>query len=436
MRSTKKTQVLSRVLALTFLLGAGGCVVLGYDFNKQPPDSCKKAQDCPGEDTGCGKRFCDEGVCTYVEVLAKGEKPLGQPLDDCQEVTCDGAGHEVSKPAPDQHPEDGSVCTEDKCVDGTPLFVPLENTTPCGKDMLLKCDGLGSCAGCTMPSDCGDDGPCLKWSCPTESKVCIRVFEPAGTIVADTVKGDCKAEACDGKGNLDQVPYPTDAADDMDPCTDDICTDMGTEHANAANGTACGMGCQSCTDGVCGDCSPGFVCEGMACVSVGEQPVGAVCKTNPDCTTGFCVQGVCCESACDDKCMGCVNTATGKPNGVCAPALDGNNPGGRCMGADTCVGGTCRCENGVQDGNELKVDCGGSCAPCKGTWVCNGDAGCGKPIAQCCAFFCVDCGDETEACFQTQSTECFIGEQPKSFTGGSFYDFPCDTCNRMTCICQ
>ncbi|MDC3960670.1 hypothetical protein [Polyangium jinanense] len=433
MRSTKKTQVLSKALALSFLLGAGGCVVLGYDFNKQPPISCERAQDCPGEDSDCGTRACEKGVCKYVNVKPAGESPLGQRLDDCQEFTCDGTGHAVSKPAPDQTPDDGSECTENKCIDGTPLFVPLEQNAACGKDKLLKCDGLGSCAGCTMPSECGDDGPCLKWSC--ESGVCIRAFEPAGTVVANTVTGDCKAEACDGAGNLGQIPDPNDAADDGDSCTADICKDGATVRESAANGTACGMGCQSCTDGLCGDCSPGFVCEGTACVSVGEQPVGAVCTENPDCMSGFCVQGVCCESACDGKCMGCVNTATGMPNGVCAPALDGNNPGGRCEGADTCVGGKCRCENGVQDGNELKVDCGGSCAPCKGTWVCNGDAGCGAPIAECCFFDCIGCGDETTACFDIQSKECFIGEQSKSFTGGTFWD-GCAKCNRMTCICQ
>ncbi|HVK71576.1 MAG TPA: hypothetical protein VM694_44285, partial [Polyangium sp.] len=107
MRSTKKTQVLSRLLAVSFLLGAGGCVVLGYDFDKKPPSGCKVAADCPGVDTGCGNRDCNEGVCKYVDVLPKGEKPLGQPLDDCQEVTCDGEGRAISKPAPEQTPEDG-----------------------------------------------------------------------------------------------------------------------------------------------------------------------------------------------------------------------------------------------------------------------------------------------------------------------------------------
>ncbi|MDI3285874.1 hypothetical protein [Polyangium sp. 15x6] len=432
MRSPTYFQAFFRGLALSLVVAAGGCLTLEAPGGAP----CVKASDCPGEDTACGTRACEQGVCRFMNVLPAGERPPGQPLDDCLDVTCDGLGHAVVKSASDQLPDDGSECTEDKCVEGTPLFVPLEQNAPCGKDKQLKCDGLGSCTGCTMPSDCGDDGPCLKWSCPTESKVCIRVFEPAGTIVADTVKGDCKAEACDGKGKLDQIPYPQDAADDGDPCTDDICSETGTVHGNAATGTACGVGCQSCTDGVCGDCSPGFFCEGMGCVSVGEQSVGAVCMTNPDCATGFCVQGVCCESACDGKCMGCVNTATGMPNGVCAPALDGNNPGGRCVGADVCVGGTCRCENGVQDGSETKVDCGGSCAPCKGTWVCNGDAGCGAPIAQCCNFDCFRCEDQTAACFEIQSKECFIGEQPRSFTAGTVQENGCVNCKRMTCICQ
>ncbi|MDC0748043.1 hypothetical protein [Polyangium mundeleinium] len=435
MSSTNTPRALRAILAsaLVALVG-GGCIALGYDFDRLPPIPCNRAEDCPGEDTFCGTRACAEGACTIVDVQPAGVKPVGQPLGDCQDVTCDGAGHAISKPAPEQLPTDGSECNAGQCVEGTPLLVPVEQGKSCGKDLALTCDGRGACMGCTMPSQCGDDGPCVKWACTDGA--CIRAYVPAGMVVADTVVGDCMAEACDGAGNLDQVPSPADAADDGDSCTDDICTGAGTEHANAANGTACGVGCQSCTEGVCGDCSPGFVCEGMACVSVGEQPVGAVCTTSSDCGTGFCVQGVCCESACDDKCMGCVKTATGMPNGVCAPALDGNNPGGRCAGADTCVGGVCRCENNVQDGNELKVDCGGSCSPCKGTWVCNGDAGCGEPIEKSCGLVCINCDDNTEACFQTQNQECFIGEQPKSFTGGSVYKFPTDYCKRMTCICQ
>ena len=431
MRSPRYFQAFHRSLALSLVLGAGGCLAL------QAPagEPCSSAKDCSGEDTACGTRACEQGVCKYVNVSPEGEKPLGQPLDDCLEVTCDGAGHAVSKPAPDQLPNDGSECTEDKCVEGTPLFVPAVQGSPCGKDSLLTCDGLGSCTGCTIPSECGDDGPCSKWSCA--SGVCIRAFEPAGNVVVDTVVGDCVAEGCDGTGKLVQVPYPTDAFDDSDPCTSDICTETGTVHGNVANGTPCETGCRACTDGVCGDCGPGFACDGdkMACIPLGEQPLGSICTKWDDCTTGFCVDGVCCESECSGKCMGCATATTGAPSGVCAPSLDGTNPDGDCAGADVCVDGTCRCENGVQDGSETKVDCGGACAACKGSWVCNGGAGCGAPIAQCCSFDCIGCEDQTAACFEIQSKECFIGEEPKSFTGGTFQDV-CVRCNRMTCLCQ
>ncbi|MRG96291.1 hypothetical protein [Polyangium spumosum] len=433
MRSTKKTRALGQVLALSFVLGAGGCVVLGYNFDKKPPDSCERTADCPGVDSDCGKRACTEGVCTYVEVKDAGEKPLGQPRDDCQDVTCDGKGLAVSKPAPLEVPLPGDECAVGQCFDGTPLVVPKEKDTPCGKDGALACDGAGFCAGCTMPSECGDDNLCLKWSC-TEG-ICIGAYEPVGTILADTVKGDCMAEACDGAGGIDQIPYPMDAADDMNPCTADICKGTTTEHENAANGTPCETGCRACTDGVCGECSEGTTCVAEVCVSNGAQPVGSACAGPADCKTGFCIDNICCESACAEDCMGCGNTTTGQPNGICAPALDNTNPGGRCEGLDVCIGGTCRCENGVLDGNELKVDCGGTCAPCKGTWVCNGTSGCGAPVAKCCAFDCIGCDDETAACFELQNTPCFIGENPKTFTGGTFWDI-CAKCNRMTCLCQ
>jgi hypothetical protein len=424
-----------RALALSFVLGAGGCVVLGYDFEKQPPASCEKAADCPGEDTFCGTPACEQGVCTFVNVKPATEKPLGQRVGDCQVLECDGAGHAVSKLSNDDKPDDGSECTEDKCSDGTPLFVPVEKDTDCGKS--LKCDGTGFCAGCTMPTECGDDTPCLKWSC-TEG-VCIRTYEPEGLVISDAMLGDCMAEACDGAGKLVTVLYAMDPADDIDPCTTDACQGEVTVHENAANGTACGMGCQSCTDGVCGPCSPGFVCDALACVSVGDQPPGSACVKNADCMSGFCVDGVCCESECSDKCKACSNAKTGQANGVCATALDGTNPGDRCMELDVCVGGTCRCENGVQDGSELDVDCGGVCAPCSGQWVCNGLAGCGAPKQECCNIDCFDCPNETTQCFAVQSTACFLGEPPRSFTAGVVGNGGCffqNACNRVTCICK
>ncbi len=438
MRSTSHFRALRSILAASIVFGVGGgCIALGYDFEKKPPISCTKAETCPGEDTFCGTRACEQGVCTFVNVKPAGGKPIDQQTGDCQSVACDGAGFAVSRPADDDPPDDGSECTEDKCSDGTPLFVPLEKAKPCGKS--LTCDGFGFCAGCTMASECGDDGPCLKWSCV--SSVCIRVYEPAGLVLADTVPGDCRAEACDGAGKIEQITYPTDAKTDLDPCTDDICDGEVTVHEKAANGTPCGMGCQSCTDGVCGDCSPGFGCDGgLACVPVGEQPVGSICAKDVDCTTGFCVDMVCCESACSGKCMACSNPMTGQENGVCATALDGTNPGDRCMGADLCLGGTCRCENGVQDGSELKVDCGGVCAPCAGTWACNGLAGCGAPKQSCCSAECIsDCPDDAAPCFAIQSMPCFIGEPARSFTAGVVGNSSClfdYACNRMTCICQ
>ncbi|MDI1428818.1 hypothetical protein [Polyangium sorediatum] len=438
MSSTNTPRALRAILAsaLVALVG-GGCIALGYDFDRKPPLACSSVAECPGEDTFCGTRKCEQNVCTFVNVQPAGVKPLGQPVDDCQDLTCDGAGHAVSKPASDQPPKDASDCTEDKCVDGTPLFVPVDKDKPCGKGGALACDGLGSCAGCTAATDCGDDGPCVNWSC-TEG-VCLRVNAPRGTLVTDTVKGDCLAEGCDGDGNVVTLSFQ-DPMDDMDPCKDDICKDGVTVHEPAANGTPCAEGCRACTDGVCEMmCSPGFGCnDGVICKPLAQQPNGSACQEAIDCTSGSCVDGVCCENECSGKCMACSNQKTGQANGMCAPVIDGSNPDMDCGGSDVCFGGKCRCENGVKDGAELKVDCGGICAPCGGTWVCNGSNGCEGPIPACCSFEvnCFDCGNETADCSIVEGTLCTVEvDKPKSFTGGTFWD-GCLKCKRMTCICQ
>jgi alpha-tubulin suppressor-like RCC1 family protein len=64
------------------------------------------------------------------------------------------------------------------------------------------------------------------------------------------------------------------------------------------------------------------------------------------------------------------------PDAGCLPACSGKSCGddgcgstcGSCLSPKTCVGGQCvveaRCDDGVKNGDETDVDCGGSCGPC------------------------------------------------------------------------
>jgi len=439
MSSTSKMQALRKVLAVSFLFGAGGCFVLNYDFDKQPPKECVTAVDCPGKLTECGTPTCDQGICGWTGVRPAGELPPGQAIGDCKIGHCDGQGNLVFETDPTDLPNDGNECTDDLCVQGTPTNPPSSDQTSCGTMLNLKCNGAGVCAGCMMPMDCGVDTTCKKWACDEEAK-CGLQLEPIGTLAENPLPGDCKANLCDAQGNPKEEPYPEDPAVDENDCTIGVCNTDGTTAQNQApNGTPCGdMPCMACTNGTCDVCQGDFYCNVDKCSPKQQLPVGAACADSIDCAMGSCVDGVCCDGPCAGACSACSNAKTGQPNGTCAPVADGSDPDNDCSApaADVCVGGKCQCYNGVKDPSELKVDCGGNCNPCPGTWVCDGAQGCnGAPETVCCGIFCVGCLGGESNCKDVQGQPCNIGDSNKKF-GVLENNGSCEQCGSITCICQ
>ena len=130
---------------------------------------------------------------------------------------------------------------------------------------------------------------------------------PKGTTLPDTTKGDCQRPACDGKGKLIQVPYPSDVPASVDPCVEQACSSAGKPvQSPVAVETTCSMGPMSTGNGVC---------DGM----------------------GTCVQ--------------------------CVQAADCTGPSGAYCYENACAS----CSDGTQDGDETGVDCGGSqCLKCNG----------------------------------------------------------------------
>lgn len=116
----------------------------------------------------------------------------------------------------------------------------------------------------------------------------------------------------------------------------------------------------SCSDGTMNGCEIGGDCGGPECVACGSVPVGDACTHDNMCTTG------CCSDS----------------TGLCE---------------------LCPCENGIEDGDEEGVDCGGSCptacpsGPCSNGVKDPGEDGidCGPACGSCCANFKKQCdGDD------------------------------------------
>ncbi len=109
-------------------------------------------------------------------------------------------------------------------------------------------------------------------------------------------------------------------------------------------------------------------CDGT-CHLEAFPPGGRCLLVYPCAESGKCVMGFC---TAEPQCVECLENA-------------------HCPAGHTCeVGNVCsRCDDGVKNGDESDVDCGGSCPLCQGT--CNVDADC--PDGYCWKGVCVSCHD-------------------------------------------
>jgi len=179
----------------------------------------------------------------------------------------------------------------------------------------------------------------------------------------------------------------------------------------------------SCTDGVLNGGETDVDCGGPVCM---KCAIGKMCLRATDCASGLCVNNVC-ETSCSDGikdgsetdvdcggpvCMGCAAGKACRVNGDCA--------GGACV-AGACAALPSTCSDGIKDGNETDVDCGGSCKPCATGFECMTGADCQSGVcfgvfgpARCQAPSCSDGvknGTETDVdCGGSCPTPCPLGK--------------------------
>ncbi len=352
----------------------------GTDAGSDADSSCTSPESCPAPTSACVERTCNAGVCGE-QPKAEGTTVDSQTAGDCKRAQCDGNGNVVTVADDTDKPDDGNDCTDDFCTNGVPSHVKKTVGAACGAGGALKCNAAGSCVGCIAASDCaGQDSECSTRTCV--GGVCGRQNAPLGKVLTSgQTAGDCKKVVCDGAGATTQQNDDSDFADDANPCTNDICTNGTLSHPSKANGTACGQSIV-CLNGACEGCITASTCPGKddacktrtctanACgftyASAGiaqSQQAGDCHRTECDgignvqnivddsdipndgheCTTDICTNGVPSHS----------NVGSGTE---CT-----ENGGSVCNGSGACVDPSCT--NGIQDGDEMGVDCGGSTCP-------------------------------------------------------------------------
>lgn len=256
---------------------------------------------------------------------------------------------------------EGDECKERACTEQGCGFNPINEGGTCGdKEAGLVCEG-GVCSGCGNKVDCGTPPECQAYECKAANgsvgkKVCVLVATPGETCNGDI--GSCSAQGACGDCN-DQVK----------------------------NGAETGVDCGAGTPG-CGKCP------------------GDSCAAGTECKTGFCVDGVCCDLACDGECQTC------GADGQCAPIAVGTNdpafPACDRKGGCGAVEGWCACEDGLKNGTETDVDCGGACgSTCAVGQQCTTESDCtfksGTTHHDCVDDFCCDspCKGDCRSCNQS-----------------------------------
>ncbi|MCA1664624.1 MAG: hypothetical protein LC659_10205, partial [Myxococcales bacterium] len=201
----------------------------------------------------------------------------------------------------------------------------------------------------------------------------------------------------------------------------------------------------ACTDGAEDGDETGIDCGGPTCAA--RCAVGQGCGAPIDCASGVCnrVAGVCAADDCSDGMRDDSESDVDCGGGSCPKCTSGK----ACVSPGDCASLLCNamshvcvddpCFDGVKDGSETDVDCGGMCQKkCRNGQGCNNVADCvsGASCAsnQCQIAHCVDATknlDESDVdCGGVDCAPCAVG---KTCAVGS--DCASTYCNAQTHLC-
>jgi hypothetical protein len=199
-------------------------------------------------------------------------------------------------------------------------------------------------------------------------------------------------------------------------------------NANAADGCEINLTNDVNNCGKCGTlCPSGSTCSSGTCSCTVNCGTGSSCTTGTSCASKVCSGGFCAAATCSDGVKNGNETDVDCGGGTCAPCATAK----ACLVASDCINKVCTlnvcaaatCSDGVQNGNETDVDCGGgTCAACANGRVCRISSDCSSKVCSggvCLVPTCsdgvkngnetdVDCGGGTCAACATGKA-CIVG---------------------------
>ncbi|XXY54198.1 hypothetical protein WME91_24010 [Sorangium sp. So ce269] len=278
----------------------------------------------------------------------------------------------------------GTECADGVCTcvqEGHTLCCEPEDTAP---DCFLACrpcsecqEGWFSCAPGTAGTACDNDAKCAGPPDPRcgagrcVDRVCQVDIYPGP--LPSQVRGDCAQLECTQAGDVVVTADPADIYNDGNLCTSDVCSAENTP-VNVPFDNGISLMALYAVDQICyeshpfdcivedDECGPSRICV----PTVGAQHGG-----------GFCAPSHCINLRRD------TDEADVDCGGICRrPCEDGS----RCAVSQDCISGVClgspkTCQSptsadGVRNGSETGVDCGGPWSPCPPGQGCATGADC------------------------------------------------------------
>ena len=269
-------------------------------------DECSDPADCPGEDTTCAFRTCDDNIC------GSGLASKGTECTEDGGELCDGMGNCVPGGCIDRQKNGNETdidCGGDECLgcgedqdcliatDCETLFCDSAAGSTCQKcSSGTDCEGLAdhycNVAGFCKPKKalglpCNTTEACLSSYC--FDMVCCDADCSGSCDLCNGGGGECKPIGVGKPGEPSCTPYVCDGASGE-------CPDMCTDDANCIAADYC--------DTQTNTCEP-------------KKGQSESCGAPNECINNYCVDDTCCaEFECADKCMAC-NVAG--LEGDCAP---------------------------------------------------------------------------------------------------------------------
>ncbi|MFM2152009.1 MAG: hypothetical protein RL199_444 [Pseudomonadota bacterium] len=302
---------------------------------------CRTTSDCDAKRSlTCGDGVCGLGLdlaCTKdVECLSGScAKPAGATKATCQPTYENG---------------DVAHCTDKR----------LDND-----ETDLDCGGI-ACAPCADKQKCLGASDCASGVCSTAGQCAPATCSDGVQNGAETAV-DCGGTKCGKCGAGIAVP---DAAS----CASGVRSDLGVCIA------------PTCFDGLQNGIETGKDCGGGYCVPCVD---GTACKAAGDCASGVCNATMkrCAAPTASDRVKNGDETDAdcGGTSGKKCAAKKACKASGDCAAPNVCAAGLCApdtCANGALDKTkgELGTDCGGSCGPCGTGTTCTAATQCASSV--------------------------------------------------------